>query len=608
LDNFEQLLTAGLLVASLLAAAPLLKILITSRTILHLYGEHTFPIQPLSLPKLEQLPTLALPTLAAYPAVHLFVERAQAHKPDFTLTTENMAAVVESCVRLGGLPLAIELAAARIRLLNPQALLARLSEVTSDSLLNSAALQLLTSGPRDLPPRQQTLRNTLEWSYNLLQPSQQKLLTTLAVFRGGFTIEACEAICQIETEATKHSFNILDDLGALVDSSLVQASHQQPNRFEMLELVREYALEQLIVNQNLEQIQQNHAFYYLMLAETLELSLQGSNQTETYTTLEIEHSNLRIALDWLLRTEQLLAALRLISALEWFWWLHVHWQEGLTYATTALSLAASHNLSLPPILHARVLGLIGGLAKTQWNHQMSFQFYTQSLALWREVGDKAGIAEALLGLGNLAQRQNKIDEARPLYMESLNLWRELGDKRNLSRVLGTLGSLELQQGAYDQAKNLLSDALELHQEMGDTQSIASAKKILADIAVQEGNFSKAVELYEQCLALFRPLSAKVSLAYSLKALAVIYLIMANFALASKYLEESLILFDTLENQTEFNIIKFLLEASQTLQAASQASLPLPISMHELQQQIAQQNLVNAFASLKKLEETHFETS
>ncbi len=311
LDNFEQIVAAAPLLADLLASCPKLKILVTSRAVLHIQGEHEFPVPLLALPDLKQLPDSA--SLTEYAAVALFLQRAQAIKPDFQITPANAHAIAEICSRLDGLPLAIELAAARIKLLPPQALLARLEH----------RLQVLTSGASNAPARQHTLRNTLKWSYDLLDAQEQRLFRRLSVFVGGCTLEAIEAI-YTELDNGDEAIQLLDAVASLIDKSLLQQTEQEGEelRLVMLETIREYALECLAANGEMEVTRQAHADYFLVLAEEAEPKLVGIEQLQWLVRLEREHDNLRMALSWLLERKALEMALRLGGALSLFWVLH----------------------------------------------------------------------------------------------------------------------------------------------------------------------------------------------------------------------------------------------------------------------------------------------
>jgi predicted ATPase/class 3 adenylate cyclase len=374
LDNFEQVLEAAPMVSELLSAAPNLKVLATSRISLGLYGEYEYSVPPLDLPDLERAPSVE--RLSQYEAVRLFVERAQAAKADFSVTNENAPAVAEICHRLDGLPLAIELAAARIKLLTPQAMLARLGN----------RLKLLTGGARDLPERQRTLRGTIRWSYELLEEGEKVLFARLAVFSGGGTLEAIEAICDAEGDLP---VDVLDGVSSLVDKSLLRQEEEEGGepRFVMLETIYEYAREKLENSGEAETIKRAHAEYFLALAEKAEPKLTTAEQGAWLERLETEHDNLRAALSWSLGRKDQELALRLGGALWRFWFLRSHLSEGLQWLGEVLSLRGGFTA-----LRAKALNGAGDLVWSQGNYDRAKELYEESLALSRQLGDKRGIA------------------------------------------------------------------------------------------------------------------------------------------------------------------------------------------------------------------------
>src|SRR6266567_3296157 len=386
LDNFEQVLDAVPWLADLLAACPSLKVLVTSRAVLHMRGEHEFPVSPLALPDFTHLPESA--ALSQYAAVALFLERARAVKPDFALTPTNSRAIAEICIRLDGLPLALELAAARSKLLPPQALLARLRH----------RLQVLTSAAQDVPLRQQTLRNTLAWSYDLLDAQEQRLFRRLSVFVGGYTLEAVEGLY---TALGEQPVDVLDGVALLMDKSLLQQAGQEAEttRLVMLETIREYGLETLAASGEMERTRQAHAECYLALAEQAELELGGPQQAAWLVQLEREHDNLRAALSWSLEpaadeegSQPREIALRLVGALWMFWWVHGYLSEGRTFLERAL--AASEGIEASSI-GAKALFTAAHLAFVQSDYKRAEALCEESLALYRELGDQRGIAFSL---------------------------------------------------------------------------------------------------------------------------------------------------------------------------------------------------------------------
>ena len=422
LDNFEQVLPAAPLVADLLAAAPGIKILVTSRASLGLYGEHDLHVPPLQLPDPKHLPSLD--RLSQYEAVRLFIERAQAAKEDFAVTNENAPAVAEICVRLDGLPLAIELAAARVRLLPPRALLQRLS----------SRLKLLTGGGRNLPARQQTLRGAIDWSYSLLNPAEQTLFARLAVFVGGRTVDAVEAICNAAGDLP---IDPLDGVGSLLDKSLLRQEEGPDGeaRLVMLETIHEYARERLDVSGEGAALRRQHLAYFLALAEQAEPELRGAAQVAWLHRLETEHENLRAALQWALGTGEAELAVRLASALAWFWEQRSYLSEGRQWLATALALPHA----VAPAVRAKALVGAGLLAFRQGDYAHATSLSEASLARYRELGDQQGMAGALANLGTVATEHRDYARARALLEESLELSRTLEDDEGIARALNHLG-------------------------------------------------------------------------------------------------------------------------------------------------------------------------
>ena len=377
LDNFEHLTSAASTISALLAACPTLKVLITSREPLRITGEREIPVPPLSLPSSRQVRGLSPAAFLEYPAIRLFVERAQTVKPDFALTEAIAADVAAICLRLDGLPLAIELAAARVRVLPPGQLLARLDR----------RLKILTGGNRDLPARQQTLRAAIEWSHELLDPDEQSLFAHLAVFAGGCTLEAAEAVCGAHGG---HEIDVLDGLDSLSQKSLLRPEEGSEGwtRFTMLETIREYALERLDASGEADSLRQAHARFFLDLAEAAEPQLTGPDQVLWLDRLGTEHDNLRAALGWLERSSEREPWLRLSGALWRFWWVRGHMTEGRGWLARALA----ETDGLPPAVRAKSLSGAGILAESQGDYVQAKALHEESLALARQSGDRFAIA------------------------------------------------------------------------------------------------------------------------------------------------------------------------------------------------------------------------
>jgi predicted ATPase/transcriptional regulator with XRE-family HTH domain len=499
LDNCEQVAKAAPEVAALLAACPSLCVLATSRAPLRLRGERVFRVDPLALPGTAPLPPLE--ALAQYEAVQLFLARAQEVEPAFTLTPENAATVAQICIRLDGLPLALELAAARVRLLDPAALLTRLSK----------CLPLLTGGARDLPARQQTMRATIAWSYDLLRPAEQSLFRRLAVFAGGWTLEAAEAV------GADGAGEVLDRLDALLSQSLLRREAQagSESRYTMLETIREYALERLEESGATAQARQVHATYFLALAEEAEPALRGPEQARWQQRLEQEHDNIRAVLAWTLAQtngtggalpiqgthsmlEPRVLGLRLAGALEYFWTWRGHATEGRRWLETLLAGSDA----VPLQVRARACTTLGTLAWARSDYAMAEAQHAQALALYRTLDDRRGMARALVNLGAVATYQGDEERARALCEESLALYRALGDSIGIALALNNLAVRALHRADYARATALLEESLALCRQRGDTLNAAIALTNLADAARRQGAHAQAVALYEESLALY----------------------------------------------------------------------------------------------------------
>ena len=512
LDNFEQVLDAAPLVAELLAAAPQLKALVTSREMLRLRGEQEIVVPPLALPPADDRPFDKLraggPTtgdrrsygsvrtdmIVQYAAVALFVERARANNPTFQITYANAGAVAEICAWLDGLPLAIELAAARIKLFGPEALLARLS----------SRLGLLTGGPRDLPVRQQTIRSTIAWSYDLLSEEEQMLFRRLGVFVGGWTLEAAEKVLRTEVQglsnttlnavlSTQHS--VLEGVAALLDKSLVRRTGEGDEpRFTMLETIREYALERLQASGELNAAQAQHAAYFLALAQNAEAHLQGPDQVNWLDRLEADNDNLRAALNWYERTAGAEdRELRLASALSMFWIIRGYPAEGLSWLERALTCTQG-------VVNSVRATALNRIAWLHFDYATSRAFYQESLAISQAIGDKRNIAYALRGLGNTG---NDTAAAKQLFAESLALFREIGDMWGAAWVLSFQAARAASERAFAQADRLFTESLTLARQQGDSWLIGTTLLSAGEKIWLQGNCDRANELLEEGLALTR---------------------------------------------------------------------------------------------------------
>ena len=480
LDNFEHVLTAAPLVSELLAAAPLVKVLATSRAALRLRAEEDYPIRPLELPDPEQ--PLELDALASSPAVALFVERAQAVRPSFALTEDTAPSVIEICIRLDGLPLAIELAAARVKLLSPQAILGRLEN----------RMQLLTGGARDLPSRHQTLRGTIDWSYELLEPPAQTLLARLAVFVG-FTLEAAEAVCAVPGDVEADT--IVDAVSSLVDESLVRQRESADGdvRFDLLETIREYALFRLVERKEVDDLRQRHAAYFLELAEAAEPELVGPDQAAWVRRLQDETGNLRAAMAWSLDGGDLETGLRLAGVLFRFWSIRGELSEGRRWLEQALQRDAD----IAPAVRAKALFAAGYTALGQGDFAEAIRHFEASLELARQLRDDVAIAGCLVQLGWLRLAQGESEQAVALSEESLERARRLGDNRTSSLALANLGDAAFAGGDSAGAAQLYEEALALRRDVGDRRIVADALLKLGRAQTVAGDPERATASLER---------------------------------------------------------------------------------------------------------------
>jgi len=533
LDNFEQVLSAATVVAELLAACPGLKVLATSRAALRIYGEQEFPVAPL-----EQ-----------NSAIQLFAQRATAVRPNFAINPENSGAIREICLRLDGLPLAIELAAARTKLLSPSAILQRLQ----------SRLQLLTGGALDLPERQQTLRNTIDWSHDLLNEAEQKLLRRFAVFVGGSTLEGAEAVCNTGRDL---GIDLLDGLSSLVDKNLVQRVDPPDSeaRFTMLETIREYGFERLLSSGEEPATRRAHAAYCLVLAEEGNPELSPVERGLWLSRCDLEIDNFRCALDWLFGNRELDWGLRLSMALFRFWDMREHLTEGRARLETILSLA---NLG-----HARerakVCIFLGALTTTQGDFDAARQFLQQSLSLYKELNDHWGTAVSLNALGISVRDSGDYEAAQRNLEHSLEYWRALPNRLDTARCLYNLASVAKGRGDYLRARKALREATEIFEEVGDCSGAAWSMNQQGDMARQQGDLDEARNYYQRALRVFRETGDRWGSARSLADLGYVYCEQGEYGSAHNAYREAVQVFAELGHRRG---VARALEGSACLAAA-----------------------------------------
>ncbi|HEU4866363.1 MAG TPA: AAA family ATPase [Actinomycetota bacterium] len=494
LDNFEHLLPAAGYVAELLDATTDLKILVTSRAALRLASEQEYPVPSMTIPLAEDVTAEAL---ADSEAVELFVQRARLVQPDFQLTDENGRAVAQICRKLDGLPLAIELAAARIRLLDPQDLANRLDN----------SLALLTGGARDLPARQQTLRNTIKWSYDLLDHREQSLFYKLGVFAGGFTLEAAEALS---------GSDLVDELEHLVEQSLLKAEFKgSGTRYWTLEPVRQFANELIDRSPAAAQIRESHAAHFAELATTAQPLLQGPQQLEWLSRLDDENDNLRAAMAWALGAGRADIGAKLGWGLWMFWWLHGHQEEG----RKAMEAFLEKELDDPD--RCIIVGIAGAMALVQGDHRRSIEYMKECIALARQLQDYPRLAFGLHTLGLASLNEPDLETAQASFEEALPMFLMAGDKLMVSGIRTHIGTVALIKGDLDGAEASMSEALVLARELGDNVSTYFALYNLAQVALSREDFEKAGPLLAEGLALAGEVQDQTNLAYYLEGWAIV---------------------------------------------------------------------------------------
>jgi predicted ATPase len=528
LDNFEQVLSAAPLVKEFLAESAKLKIIVTSRAALHLNIEREFPVQPLDLPPSADF---SIEKLDEFPAVELFRTRANNVRPNFVLTDENIKIVAEICRRLDGLPLAIELAAARVKLFAPNAILERLEN----------SLNLLTAGASDAPERQRTMRDTIRWSYDLLKPDEQFLFRRLAVFAGGFSVEAAESVvsCSLSvaenqprtTDNGQRTTDVLNLLESLIDNNLL-VSNELPSggvRLRMLEVVREFAFEMLETSGELDDLQKNHAEFFLALVEKAEPLLHGEDGNEWLEKLETEHDNLRSALAWSLKNDGEIAA-RIAAALRFFWLNRSYLTEGLSWSKAALAatetsvskarsdlllsngvfLRSQGNLEAAQKSYQKTLDEsrqlndlmqiikanhgLAAIAVLQKDFSSAQTSIEESLALSRELKDEMQTAYSLASLGDLEMSRENLSVARPLLEECLTLSKKLAHKKLLTVTYFNLGTINYFENSFETANFNFAESLQIAEEMGNTTMISCALEGFAALAVKSRNPAQSAKL------------------------------------------------------------------------------------------------------------------
>ena len=489
LDNFEQVAGAAPLVAELLSACPRLKVLVTSRSPLHLRGEYELPVEPLE----QEV------------AVTLFLERVQAARPDLDSGPATLQTAAAICERLDRLPLALELAAARVKVLSLPALLERLK----------SRLPLLTGGALDLPLRQRTMRDAVAWSYELLSPAEQRLFRRLAIFAGGWTLEAAEAICAESEESP----SVLEELTALVNQSLLRSERlTEKPRFTMLEVIREYAQEQLQIHGEAEALYRRHAAYYLRLAEATG-RIEPAQDSRDAQIIE-ELANVRVALEWTREHNESALGLRLASACGRTWYIYGLGSEVLFWLETFLTLDAQAGAhAAEPAVRVAALYGVGQLALERGDYERTEALAREELALAEGIGDESGMGNALTHLGMVAETRGDLRNAASFLEEGITHCRKAGDIGAIERALGSLGHVFRAHGDYARATQTFEEALEEARSVNLTWVVATVLTSLGHLAREQGDYHRAISCYQESLALHRDFGTTGYIAWSFEGMA-----------------------------------------------------------------------------------------
>jgi predicted ATPase len=487
LDNFEQLVAGAPVVGDLLQAAPSLTVLTSSREALHVRGEQEYAVPPLGLPDIAHLPPIAV--LSQYDAVALFIQRARSVRPDFEVTNANAPAVAAICARLDGLPLAIELAAARIKVFPPDAILTRLEK----------RLTLLTGGARDLPARQQTLRGAIDWSYDLLDEPERVLFRRLGVFSGGWTFETAQAICDPNADL---GLDLVDGVVSFVDKSLVRREDlgDDAPRFRMLETIREYARERLAECDDAGPMARAHGIYFADLASRAEPQLLSGDQATWLDRLETERDNVRAALHWAADAGEIEMALAMAGALWRFWHQRAHLEEGRELLESLLQRAEA---AAPTAGRAAALTGLGGVTYWQGAFVRAGSAYAESLAILRQLDDSARLADALYNVAFVEMITQNLDAARPMYQESLAIYERIGDRSGVTKLREALAFSMYLQGDHEAALALQEENLRTFRDLHEPFRIGNALTLTALFRVHLGRFDASREALTEAMATFR---------------------------------------------------------------------------------------------------------
>lgn len=520
LDNLEQIVGLGPVISDLLSAAPQLKVIVTSRVALRLYGEYIYKVPPLHLPKIDE--TASFETFSQNEAVCLFTQRARMVNPQFELTLEDAEIIVRICDYLEGLPLSIELAAARCDVFSPQTLL--------DRLAAGKRFELLNGGFTNLPPHQQTLAAALEWSYQLLSEPEKQLFRRLGIFVGSCSLEAAQAIGG-DIPAT------FESLVSLINKSLLKQVEAMPGeelRFSMLETIREFALEKLVKMGELARVRADYNRYFIGMVETGAANLKKANQLIWLKRLAADHSNMLGVLDYFIENEDTNNAFRLGSSIWLVWWRWGYLNQGRQWLTRILAL---HNDNVEAILHAKVLDGIAYLAMYQSDYQSAELYFEKSLRIWREHGPSKYLGRAISGLAGTYRTLGNYDRALKLNYEALALFRQIGEAVSEADSLSNIAWQLMERGNIEPVQAMLEEAISIHTRNGYLTGVARGKIYLAEYFWRKNDMLQAVQQIDEGVALLRRLNHRIQLPKGLYRQGLIYLYQGHFGLAEKVLEE-----------------------------------------------------------------------
>ena len=522
LDTCEHIIEAcAMLTEKLLTKCPKLKIIATSREALKCTGEQIHSILSLKTPNLKE--EISTEQLTQYESVRLFIERALTVNQKFRVTNENAPSLAGICSQLDGIPLAIELAAARVKVLTVEKIYERLN----------SRFSLLTGGRRTALPRQQTLKALIDWSYDLLSEQEKILWSRLSVFNDGWTLESAEEICS-DDKVNKEE--ILDLLSLLVEKSIIIFDSEK-ERYRILESIRQYGEEKLKEVNEINKILSKHLYYFMELSESAEPKLKGKEAQEWLEKLETEHGNLQTAIEWSLKNGDIEEGSRLAGAMRNFWEIRGLYFTGRRLLKSILSKMQGISNSS----RAKALNSVGVLANRQGDYEQALKFYEESLRFSRKLGDKRSIASSLLGLGNVSHGQGDYEQALKFYEESLALQREIGDKYGIASSLNNLGNVSHSQGDYEQALKFYEESLIFSRKLGDKRGIAGSLNNLGSVSHNQGDYEQALKFYEESLALQREIGDKVGIAGSLNCLGNVSYNQGDYEQALKFFEENLFL-------------------------------------------------------------------